>query len=203
MFEHHALDALRRQQVREDEAGWSSPNNGDLCAHSSPPLYSNNQLIDLMSLTATPEIETSSGHVWGVLEGGVHVFRGIPYGTAQRFKPPRPVEPWSGVREASQFGPAAPQATTSRRPPALEAAMPACSATSDWTTSSAPSTPPQALPALAAEISGKWTKFARSGDPSWPAYDTQARATMLFDSESRVEKDPAGAQRSAWRRIHT
>jgi para-nitrobenzyl esterase len=44
---------------------------------------------------------------------GVHVFRGVPYAQppvgALRQRPPRPAEPWDGVREATSFGPTAPQ----------------------------------------------------------------------------------------------
>jgi para-nitrobenzyl esterase len=43
------------------------------------------------------------------VENGVTVFRGIPYGTAGRFERPRPTTPWTGIRDASQFGPWAPQ----------------------------------------------------------------------------------------------
>jgi para-nitrobenzyl esterase len=48
-------------------------------------------------------------------ETGVRVFRGIRYAEAptgeRRFRPPIPVRPWSGVRPAMNFGPAAPQPT--------------------------------------------------------------------------------------------
>jgi para-nitrobenzyl esterase len=43
--------------------------------------------------------------------------------------------------------------------------------------------------------------FARNGDPNckdvprWPSYDLKDRHTMIFDSETRVEKDPRGAER--------
>lgn len=76
-----------------------------------------------MSITATPDIQTTSGHLRGAIDGGVHVFRGIPYATARRFRPPRRVEAWRGVRDALRFGPAAPHMTGGRRPPALEAAL--------------------------------------------------------------------------------
>jgi para-nitrobenzyl esterase len=60
-----------------------------------------------------PVVETSSGKVRGVIQGGTHIFRGIPYGAStagsNRFMPPRKPEPWTGVREAFQNGPTAPQ----------------------------------------------------------------------------------------------
>jgi para-nitrobenzyl esterase len=59
-------------------------------------------------------VETSLGRVRGVLERGVRVFRGIPYGAPVsgegRWRAPRAAEPWAGVRDAAQPGPAAPQA---------------------------------------------------------------------------------------------
>ena len=54
-------------------------------------------------------VDTSSGKVQGLEKHGVHQFRGIPYAQAERFRAPRPVEPWSGVRDAIAFGPIAPQ----------------------------------------------------------------------------------------------
>jgi para-nitrobenzyl esterase len=59
-------------------------------------------------------VETGCGRVEGVEEGGVEVFRGIPYAAsaagAGRWRPPAPREPWSGVRDARRPGPMAPQA---------------------------------------------------------------------------------------------
>ena len=37
------------------------------------------------------------------------VFRGVPFAQAARFGPPRPPAPWTGVRDSTQPGPAAPQ----------------------------------------------------------------------------------------------
>jgi para-nitrobenzyl esterase len=49
---------------------------------------------------------------------------------------------------------------------------------------------------LADQMSEAWLAFARTGDPNtaalpdWPAYDAKARATMVFNTESRIENDP-------------
>jgi para-nitrobenzyl esterase len=58
--------------------------------------------------------------------------------------------------------------------------------------------------ALAAQVSEAWIAFARSGDPNhaglpkWPRYDPLDRATMIFDTNCRVEHDPDGATRRLW-----
>jgi para-nitrobenzyl esterase len=49
----------------------------------------------------------------------VSVFKGIPYGTANRFEAPRKAESWTGVRNTANFGPAAPQPAFTAPPPAL------------------------------------------------------------------------------------
>jgi para-nitrobenzyl esterase len=56
---------------------------------------------------------THAGKVAGHTSDGVHVFRGIPYAAApfgaNRMRPPQPVEPWSGVRPATEFGSTVPK----------------------------------------------------------------------------------------------
>ncbi|HEX4288879.1 MAG TPA: carboxylesterase family protein [Trebonia sp.] len=69
-----------------------------------------------------PEARTRSGQVRGRHEGGLAVFRGIPFagppvGPA-RFAAPQPATPWQGVREAYSFGSPPPQSSTYTPAPA-------------------------------------------------------------------------------------
>lgn len=61
-------------------------------------------------------VETDAGVLRGIDNAGVRSFLGVPYGAstagANRFRPPQPVAPWPGVRDALCFGPSAPQADT-------------------------------------------------------------------------------------------
>jgi para-nitrobenzyl esterase len=56
---------------------------------------------------------------------------------------------------------------------------------------------------LADRMSTAWAAFARSGNPShaglptWPAFNTSQRATMILDNECRVVNDPNGEERLA------
>ena len=51
------------------------------------------------------EVQTQAGTLLGSREGGVLVFRGVPYAAPpvgdNRWRPPQPVEPWKGVRAAT------------------------------------------------------------------------------------------------------
>src|SRR5215467_465554 len=53
-------------------------------------------------------------------------------------------------------------------------------------------------------LASVWVNFAKTGDPNnpgiphWPAYNTDTRATMVFDTDTRVESDPRGEIRKFW-----
>src|SRR2546428_9535708 len=57
--------------------------------------------------------KTRYGEVRGSVADGVHTFKGIPYAAppfgANRLRPPQPVAPWSGVRDALTYGRKPPQ----------------------------------------------------------------------------------------------
>lgn len=57
--------------------------------------------------------DTMHGEIRGLYEHGIASFKGIPYGDttagANRFVPPRRPKPWTGVRDALDWGPSAPQ----------------------------------------------------------------------------------------------
>jgi hypothetical protein len=60
-----------------------------------------------------PVATTKAGAVRGRLESGINVFKGIPYGAPPtgplRFMPPVQPAPWTGVRDALEFGDQCPQ----------------------------------------------------------------------------------------------
>jgi para-nitrobenzyl esterase len=85
---------------------------------------------------ADPEVSTSAGRVRGRIEKGIAVFRGIPFAKPPigplRFQAPEPPAPWDGVREAKEFGPAAPQAAMMAESPGQPG--PPADTTGEWLT---------------------------------------------------------------------
>jgi para-nitrobenzyl esterase len=61
---------------------------------------------------AAPVAATKAGRVRGAVVDGISAFKGVPYGAStagRRFMPPRPPQPWTGVRDALDFGHNSPQ----------------------------------------------------------------------------------------------
>lgn len=57
-----------------------------------------------------PVVTAPAGAVSGWMDGDIRVFKGIPYAAPPvrggRWRPPAPLQPWQGVRDAGEFGPA-------------------------------------------------------------------------------------------------
>ncbi|HEV2098812.1 MAG TPA: hypothetical protein VGR45_07780, partial [Stellaceae bacterium] len=60
---------------------------------------------------------------------------------------------------------------------------------------------------LAARVSATWIAFARNGTPdnpvipSWPAYTSAQRATMILDTACHIAYDPDHGMRQLWSRV--
>ena len=61
----------------------------------------------------SPLVHLKDGAVRGTVRAGVTAFLGIPYAAApfgaNRMRPPQPVQPWNGERDATSYGPTAPK----------------------------------------------------------------------------------------------
>ena len=90
-----------------------------------------------------PLVKTDRGTLRGSAADGVSCFKGIPYAGStagsNRFRPPVPVQPWTGVRDATAFGASAPQLPASNDPlgawyGALQPMSEDCLSLNVWTT---------------------------------------------------------------------
>lgn len=57
-----------------------------------------------LSTLESPVVETEFGKLRGFCLDGIYVFRGIQYADAERFQQPHPVEPWEGIKNATNYG---------------------------------------------------------------------------------------------------
>lgn len=80
-------------------------------------------------------VETPFGRLRGVRSGETLCFRGVPYAAPPvgplRFRPPQPLPPWGGTRDALGFAPVAPQPPDPGFYPGDPDAMPAMPASED------------------------------------------------------------------------
>src|SRR5277367_230037 len=79
-----------------------------------------------IALTRPPEASTNTGMISGVREGGLTVYKGVPFAAPPvgdlRWRPPVQTTPWTGTRKADAFAPACMQTGVSmpgETPPAV------------------------------------------------------------------------------------
>jgi para-nitrobenzyl esterase len=75
-----------------------------------PALLAAMSMSSAVSAESPPIVQTAAGTLRGEAVGTLRVFRGIPYAQPPvgplRWKPPLPPRAWTGIRQATQFGPA-------------------------------------------------------------------------------------------------
>ena len=89
------------------QAGCATPNTA---GERPPPVRAGD---------AIARVDTRSGPVLGYEQGGLQVFKGLPYATAARFQAPQPVPAWTRPRSSRAYGAVCPQDRDSGRFDAL------------------------------------------------------------------------------------
>ncbi len=54
---------------------------------------------------------------------------------------------------------------------------------------------------VSARMMDAFARFAKTGNPGWPAYELKRRRTMIFDAYARVEDDPRAWERELFARV--
>src|SRR6185436_19883617 len=82
-------------------------------ALASAALFIENGAFGQSTRTPGATVTTSAGKIRGYVDNSVQVFKGVPYGAstagAGRFMPPQKPQPWTGVRDALEWGGRPPQ----------------------------------------------------------------------------------------------
>jgi para-nitrobenzyl esterase len=74
----------------------------------SPVIAAEKVRDEVVASDARTVVDTASGKLRGVWRSGIFVYKGVPYGEStagkNRFMPPVPVKPWTGIRNALRYG---------------------------------------------------------------------------------------------------
>lgn len=66
------------------------------------------ELRELVTDTEASRVGTTTGDICGYVDGGVYVYKGVPYAKAERFAEPVAATPWEGVLSCRAYGAVAP-----------------------------------------------------------------------------------------------
>jgi para-nitrobenzyl esterase len=110
---------MKHTMNRRSFLGRGTAAAGLLVGGALPAAWAAPAKTDASGTTAT----TNSGKIRGAMQGKVHAFKGVPYGASTegegRFMPPAKVQPWTGVRDALELGPASPQVPSTLVPESM------------------------------------------------------------------------------------
>src|SRR5262249_53690357 len=124
---------------------------------------------------ASPEVvRVDSGFVRGTRTRDAFAWRGIPYAAppidALRWRPPQPVTPWTGIREATGFGYACMQSGSSQAPDDSVTGSEDCLTLNVWR----PSNATRALPVMV---------FVHGGYFTWGSSSYRKQGVDLYDGD--------------------
>lgn len=57
-----------------------------------------------VNTNSAPVVETKEGKLRGFILDGIYTFHGVKYAEAERFQAPKPIEPWDGIKNATNYG---------------------------------------------------------------------------------------------------
>jgi para-nitrobenzyl esterase len=123
--------------------------------------------IPLAGVAGAPVVPTESGFISGVREGGLNVYKGVPFAAPPlgelRWRPPTPHRPWTGTRNTDAFAPACMQEGVSMPGEAPPAVSEDCLYLNIW---APPPSARKAIPVIAWIYGGGY----RNGSASMPLY---------------------------------
>src|SRR5262245_47108178 len=107
---HHAREA----RAAQNDAGFPRALKHSLHGEPLAPAARFREVSPMNPVNhMNPVVKTRAGEVRGHITQGVSAFKGVPYAAppfgVNRLRPPQPVRPWPGVRDALVYGPKTPQ----------------------------------------------------------------------------------------------